>query len=248
MGQMTVRYVYEKGISLTGSGAASTLKTGLISWFELDDTGWGDSHGSNTLTGNGSPTVVPALVGNGVSLATATPQWLSCASNSSLQVGGTDFSVAVRFRSSAFQGDSVLVSKHGGFGNSEYALDLNFGSNFQARMTVFDTGGSQESVNASTFGALSTNTNYLAVATYNDTTKEVTISVNAGTRNTLTTTKNIVAKTGPFNIGNRNNDATPTGFGYNGIIDQVIFWKKVVSATEEGQLHNGGAGLPYSAA
>lgn len=39
--------------------------------------------------------------------------------------------------------------------------------------------------------------------------------------------------------------STPTGYSFDGLIDEVGMWSKVLSAQEISDLYNGGAGIPY---
>jgi hypothetical protein len=223
--------------------ATSTLKTGLVSYWEFENTSWLDSHTTgNTLTGTAAPTSTAGQVGNALTLNGST-QYLSCTSNTSLQTGGQDFSFAFWFNRVANLDYDIVSKFAGGGGNQEYAVYVhNDGATGRyLQLSIFNAASSEDDLLNTNSGPLTTATWYFGVVTFNATTKLMTVSTNAGTRNTKTSTFTVPSTASDFSIGK----ATANNI-FNGQIDQVGFWKKVLTTTEETALYNGGAGRTYA--
>ena len=92
-----------------------------------------------------------------------------------------------------------------------------------------------------TFGAASMDTWYLVFAWHDATADTINIQVNDGGVDSLATGGNAPAnRSGLFCIG------TEYGSGkFNGLIDQVGFWKRTLSSIERTRLYNDGNGLAY---
>lgn len=238
---------------VTETIATSTLKVGLVSFWEFEDAGspptsWVDRvvASGNDLTPNGTPhpSSASGIVGNAVSLIAADSQFLSHASNASLQVGGTDFSVAGWVLANSLNDGNAAISKAGGFANAEFAIvDTFTGAAHNFGFQVFDNGGATSHIlAASNFGAIPGGTLCFVACTYTNSTNTMAISVNNGTPNTLMITGPVSSGTGLFEIG----AADGVAF-WDGKVDQAGLWKKVLSAGEITQLYNSGAGIAYAA-
>jgi hypothetical protein len=228
-------------VTVTDVGGESTLKTGLISLWEFETTGWADAHGTNTLTGVNSPTTTTGKVGNGAHIVRASTQALTHASNSDLQVGGgQDFSIALWINfDSGPGGHSIAFKSAGGSGNQEWSLETaNDGTGNKFHFEIFNASSVSDELFSTTFGNPAASTWYFVVMTFNGSTGLMTLSVNAGTRDTFTSAKTIPNTASGFNIG---------AGDFDGIIDQMGLWKKVLTTGEETQLYNAGAGLSYAA-
>lgn len=91
-------------------------------------------------------------------------------------------------------------------------------------------------VRATSFGALNTSTWYSVVA-WHDTGNSLGISVNLSAT-TASYSNGVRAGSAPFVVG-----ANSGGYaGFDGRIDEVGFWKKVLSASERSDLYSGGSG------
>jgi RHS repeat-associated protein len=96
-------------------------------------------------------------------------------------------------------------------------------------------------VTANNFGSLSTGTWYYVAAWY-DGSGSLNIQVNNGTPNTTGWAHSIYDGTADFEIGGRNDNG---GTFANGRIDEVSFWKRMLTATERAALYDSGAGCQY---
>lgn len=254
---MLIKKPFKKGAGLVIAPyykvlSGSTLKTGLVSFWEMETTSWLDATASgNDLTGSGSPTTTTGLVGNAASLVSASSQFLSRTSNAGLQTGGQDWSIMCWFKGMTFVDLAEILSKYAGFGNREFALSVHFTSGNRFQITIVtNSGGTTSSLVADAYGNLSTGTWYFVVVRYTNSTNTVTITVGDGagtalaTNSLVVTNPPIASSTAKFCVG-ANDNAAGNGF-VNGAVDQVGLWKKVLSAGEMTQLYNAGAGLAYS--
>ena len=76
--------------------ALSPLLTNLVSYWTLDEASGtrADSHGTNHLTPTNAPVGATGKIGNGCDFESSSAQYLSCASNPTLQTGDVDFTIA----------------------------------------------------------------------------------------------------------------------------------------------------------
>ena len=218
---------------LSSAPASSTLNTDLISYWKLDETSGTrvDSEPTGTpqdLTDNGTVTSNTGIISNAGQFTAANNEYLSRADSADLSVGNIDFSLSAWVYMDS-KSEQYIVSKH----TSSYYVRYDGGSDrFQ-----FVVQGS--AVSANNFGSPSTATWYLIIAWHDSVNDLIGISVNNGTANTASFSSGALDTAHDFNIGTVNN---LTSVDWNGRIDEVGFWKKVLSSTERTELYNAGAG------
>jgi hypothetical protein len=194
--------------------------TSLVAYWNLDETSGNraDSKGISTLTDNNSTSYAAGIVNNSADFEKDNSNYLQRVSNSSLRVDDEDWSLTAwvkpESQSAAYSG--VVVK-----GYWEYGLWLyNDGVNLKP-MVGMNTAFPLTYSTGISFGAWS----FLA-ATYDHTTNILSLSVNGGTPQTAST-GGVTGGTGGFVIG-----TTEGGWSYDGIVDEVGFWKRVLSASE----------------
>lgn len=211
------------------------LTDNLISFWELENTSWLDSHGSNNLTdssGTGNVTVVSAKVNNGAQYVQANFQQLLRANNASLQTGNIDFFTSGWFKFTSRTSSQEIYSK-----GNEYLLKYDNAINkFEWR--VF-SGASPFVVNS--VETLADGVWYFVNCWHDSVGNEIAIQVDNGTPTTLSHSTGVDVTTGDFTLG-----AGPTA-AFDGIADQFGFWKRLLNSSERGQLWNSGSGLSYAA-
>lgn len=170
----------------------------------------------------------------------ASQQYLSIADQAALR-GNQDFSFAGWvYCIDSGGGTYTVISKDDSTASArEYLFQIEPGGNFQAYL--FNSSLLVNATVAVTYSAW----NFFAI-TYNAATKTISISVNNGVPGTATHGGTANAGNSQFRIG-----AAAFGGGagvnhYNGAIDAVGRWNKVLSPSEITQLYNSGAGLGYS--
>lgn len=222
-------------------GLGSTLLVDLAAYYPLSDPN--DSAGASNLTNHNTATFGIGRVGNCARFVRASNQWLSAADNAALSLSATDFTIDCWVMLDSKPGGGAapyIVSKTDGTVTGlEYAL---FWESTEDRF-VFITGNGSSIFysKAASFGAPAIQVWYYLRCSFNNTTKQATISINNGPEDTLTTTGNIPDGANAFGIGGR-------GDGYDdldGKIDELGIWKRLLTAAEKVARYHGGLGSTY---
>lgn len=228
----------------------SSLLTNLISYWKLDEASGTrfDSvvASANDLTNNGS-TQVAGKIGNAVSLASASSQWLAAPSNASLQTG-VSFTIAAWVYLTDIAGNYTIASKYQGGGQNEWALYFNQSDHAPTNRFSFgasSNGSTATFLDATTFGAPSATTWYLVIAWYDSVAQTINIQVDNGTADSVAFTGGMFSGTSEFDIGR-----LLTLYYMNGRVDEVGFWKGagsagVLTATQRTNLYNSGNGTTH---
>lgn len=223
------------------------LTDNLISVWEMDEASGNalDSHGSNTLTETSG--TIGAATGkiNGARdfEATGDTEYFEIADNADVSVGDTDWTISVWVYGETLASNPVIASKGWSAtpgANSEFAL---FYSTSNSRFR-FDARGSTTTttVNATNHGAASAGNWYHVVAWHDSVNNVIGISINAGTENTTAKTDGVNDGTASFVVGS----SPSQSFYWDGLIDQVAIWRRVLTSDERTSLYNSGDGLAYS--
>jgi hypothetical protein len=221
-----------------------SLTDSLISYWKLDEASGNalDAHGSNTLTDNNTVGTAAGKINTARQFTAANSEYLNHADNTDLSTGDIDFTFAAWVyleTTPAAELSYIVISKDNDAGSREYVLDINNPST--PRFYVNGGGGGML---VSWSANLSTGVWYHVVGWHDATANQLGICVNAGTPVTQSTGGTAPNDgTAEFRLGNR----SYSGFeGYlDGRIDEVGFWKRVLTSQERTDLYNGGAGLAY---
>lgn len=222
------------------------LTDNLVSYYKLDEASGNatDSVGSNTLTNNGTATYSAGKINNGVSLASASSQYLQTASPTGLPTGASAFSVSLWLKKTTNPGAGV---KHGQvyFGTNAtrqlcyIVMDGNVGTGTQITFATFS-----DDINS--VATITTGTWYHIVATYDGSvTTKLYINGSLDTTRTLAAALNVVINAGGLIVGGDYLNGTSVAGFDNGMIDEVGIWSRALTSTEITQLYNSGAGLQY---
>lgn len=220
------------------------LATDLIAYWPMDAASGNeaDSVGSSTLAET-SGTIASAAgkIGNCRDFEAGDTEYFSCADSATLSTGDIDFSVAAWVHAETLSNFPVIAHKSWGPSGSdrEWALYYDTGA---SRFTFeVQAGGATQAVAANGFGAATTGVWYHAVAWHDSVNNVLGISVN-GVATTASYSGGVADGTGPFEVG-----ASPTQtLWWDGLIDEVAFWKKVLTADERIFLYNSGIGRTYA--
>lgn len=224
------------------SGGGNGLLTNLISYWKLDEASGNaaDAHGSNTLTDNNTVTSDTGLT---YALARqftyANDEYLSCASNASLQTGDIDFTFIGQMRLSDITTDSHALCEKWAGGN-EYIIRFSLSDN--AFQFIVNDGGGNVSVLASTFGVPSINTWYIIAAWHDATANTINIQINNGAVDSTSHTTGVATGAADFVVGGRGTGADDM----DGRIGPNVFWKRVLDSTARTAVYNSGTLLPYA--
>lgn len=238
------------GLTLGGTSAASTgssLRVNLGAFWNLNETSGNradSSYHANTLTDTNTVSYATGRKSNGASFVSANNEHLSIADNSSLTLGSTDFSISLWVKFDALTNNGAndylgVVSK--GSGGAAYSFSIQYRiATSQLQIQVYN-GGTTYTLWASSFGAFSTGVWYNIIATYRDSNKAMSLSVN-GTENTGTSSVALIDSSYGFSLGRAYYSNT---YNSSCTIDSVGYWKKVLSSTEKTALYASGQGQEF---
>lgn len=219
-----------------GAGAApSPLLTDLISYWKLDEASGTrvDSVGGNDLTDNNTVTQGAGKVDSAAVFVAANNEYLSRASNASLQAGDIDWTFALWFKSAAFPANQSLLGK-----------DIDTGREYSIYLI---TTGQVTVLYGATFAqslAVTANDWHLAIGWHDATANTLNVQVdNAAAVSQATAGAAPPVGAAEFRIGAIAYPGFPQYL--SGSVDEVGFWKRVLTADERTQLYNGGDGVTY---
>lgn len=218
------------------------LADNLVAYYSLENVN--DALGLNNLTNNNTATFVAGKVGNAANFVLASSQYLSHADTATLDMGDIDFTITAWVYLATKPGSSMqAVTKNNATGNQRgYQITWSTATDrFVAFISSDGTSTNQTSLTASNFGAPATTTYYFLALRYNAATDTLSISVNDGTPNTASHAGGAFANTAQFQIGANVGAST-----WNGRIDEVGIWKRLLSDAEITDLYNGGSGRDYA--
>lgn len=221
------------------------LKTNLISHWKLNEASGNalDSHGANDLTDNNTVGTAAGKIGNSRDFEKGNVEYFNRADNTDFSLGSDtafEMSCWINLESITLR-DPIIAKGAVTSVGDEYLLWIGDGGGSQPRIQLHvGNGGSSQNVSANTFGALSTGTWYHIRAWHDPATDVIGVSVNnvedtaawsGGTQDTVR----------DFLIA-----ATFAGDVFDGLIDEVSFWKgRVLTAGERSQIYNGGSGYDF---
>ena len=227
--------------ALISSRINDNLTDGLVGWWKMDETSGNrvDSSGNgNTLTDNNTVTSNPGKYGNAGQFTAANSEYLSIASNSTFETGDVDFTVSswVYFDS---MGRTAIINKDGNSaGKREFLVMYDTGVSRFVFVLFHNGGNTFSTVNASNFGAATTGTWYFVVARYDSVKKVMYISINGGAENSASTVGTTpIVTSQALKIG-----YPPYAAYMDGRIDEVRFYKRLLSSTEISQLYESAPG------
>ncbi|HKS27072.1 MAG TPA: LamG domain-containing protein [Pyrinomonadaceae bacterium] len=200
-----------------------------------------DAHGSSHLTDNNTVTTATGKIGSAALFTAANSEYLSCTSNSSLQMGDIDFTIIAWVYLTSKGAHRMLVSKMDNAARDEFLIYYRSTADRFAFEVRRDTGAYLD-VNADALGSPAINTWYQIVVWHIVAARTINIQVNNGGVNSLATGGPLAAaSTSPFMLG---------GWGYGGSyhdgrIDSVSVYKRLLGTGEPGLLYNSGNALAY---
>jgi hypothetical protein len=224
--------------------------TSLESYWELEEASGDalDAHGSNTLTDTNTVASAVGKVGNCRDFESANSEYFTITDNASVSVGNIDFTFCAWVNAETLASYPCILSKvEPSAASVEYNLFYNIDvSRFRFYVSSDGgTGGTLTFVDANNFGAASTGVWYFIVAKHDSVNNQISIKVNEGTADTAAHTTGVFDGGNAFKIGS-SLPGIPLGY-WDGLIDQVGFWKKVTTDAEDTWLYNSGNGRSYAA-
>jgi hypothetical protein len=225
----------------SGGSEDSALLTDLISYWKLDEASGtrvdSVTATGNDLTDNNTVTSATGKVGDAAHFVNANDEWLSRTSNDSLRCGDIDFTWALWVKLTDKTKTYYILDKRTA-GAIEYELYYwQAGDRFSSTCTA---GGLNDAI----LGSPTAGVWYFVVLCHNAAANTWTMQFNDGTANSLDTGGTAPAlTTGDFTLGDSSGVAA--GNEFQGDIDEVGFWKRVLTAGEITSLYNAGSGVTY---
>lgn len=218
------------------------LTDSLISYWSLDEVSGSraDAHGTNHLTDNNTVTSATGKVGTAADFVRANSEYLSVASNASIQVGDIDFTIAAWFKVDIAGAAYAIASQYGSTSATRSWVLRRAASNVMQFQVSSD--GTATAAISDLATTISVGTWYFVVAWHDSVANTLNIQVNNGTPAATTHTTGVNTATGAFNLGTYDNGTNL----YDGLIDEVGFWKRVLTSAERTDLYNAGSGRNYA--
>lgn len=221
-----------------------SLLTSLISYWKLDEVSGTrvDSHGTNDLTDNNTVGSTTGKINLAGSFIAANTEFLSRASNSDFQTGNIDYTFTLWVNIASKPNYMGFITKDDINASREYLVDYDVVSDRFA----FANGTGLNILNtilANNLGSPSAATWYFIVAWQDVTGNSVNIQVNDGTVDTATRSGTPGTGASAFQLGAFASAGLP--LPVDGLIDEVGFWKRILTAQERTDLYNAGNGFAY---
>jgi trimeric autotransporter adhesin len=218
--------------------AGSPLLTSLVAYWKLDEASGtrADATGrGNNLTDNNTVTQAAGKVGSAAQFTAANSEYLRVADNADISTGNVDFTLAcwLQLATKGARRGAVAKDNNAGAG-VEYELEY---ENTTDRIRWRVRG---ETLNADVLGSPAAGTWYFVVAWHDSAQAKRFVQVNDGTANSAAQITPPADGAAALDIGR-----WEAGFYWDGLIDEVGFWKRVLTAAERTTLYNGGAGRTY---
>jgi hypothetical protein len=209
--------------------AASPLLIDLVSYWKLDETSGTrfDSVSANNLSDNGGVGFATGKIGNSAEFDTT--NYLS--TNTVLSSGPFTVSCWI-YADTVTQSAGGIVNRY----DNPVPADRTWTSYVANDDIVFAIPPTQLTIN----NIVSAATWHLFIFWYDDVAQEMGIQFDT-TIQTKSQTTGYANTNVPFSIGARADGGT----AFDGRIDEVGIWSRVLTAAERTQLYNGGAGLTY---
>lgn len=233
-----------------------TLANGLVAYWSLDESEGtrNDQLGPNDLTDRNAVTQSAGKKANAAQFAAANSKYLSMADNAAMSVGNLDFTWAGWFYLDSHPpagSDMPLVSKGilGETGREAYSIKVQRnGANTESKMVFIVGSGPWSHGRLNSEVLLSTGTWYFFAAVHDSANDQLRLMINGST------------ETIPWSGGGHDEACElmigamsahggsvcrePTTY-LNGRIDEVGFWKRVLTPQECADLYNAGDGNAY---
>jgi uncharacterized repeat protein (TIGR01451 family) len=213
--------------------------TNLAAWWGMDETSGtrSDSFGTSHLTDNNTVGATAGLRGNAASFVSANSEYLSRADGAAISTGNIDFTLIANVYLNSTSGVQIIANKGLVNTNSrDYALYSN-GTSFGFMVGNGTVGGSVSSAPVITPGQW-----YTVVAWHDSVNNTLNIQVNNGPVSTANYSSGAIDSTYPLTIGAHNGGYSP----FDGRIDDVALYKRVLTASERLWMYNNGKGRTYA--
>lgn len=231
------------GLSGRRQSLGHNLLDRLVEWWPLSEQSGlrRGIHSGLDLTDNNSVTGADGVGSLASQFTAANSEYLDRASSSEVQVADIDFEFCCWVFADSFPAFNYIFAKRNAPTVREYFLDYQVATS-RFRWGVSADGTNNVTVIANNLGAPSLSTWYMINAWHDAASNVIGIAANAGTADTAAHSTGVITGAGNFTVGAGDN--TPTIF-WNGRVQRMGFWKRLLTANERTFLYNGGRGRDY---
>ncbi len=210
-----------------------TLRTNLTAYYEMDEASGDalDSIGALDLTDHNSVGTAAGKINTARDFESLSLNYFDI-SDSTFSPGDTDFTFACWIKAESL----VNFSKNNST-DREFALFYDTNNN-QIWWGCYDNSASQKT--AQNTASISTGTWYHVVCWHDSVADQIGVTVNAGTPFTASISGGVRQISGPFQVG----ASTSQVLYWDGLIDELGYWSRVLTSQERTDLYNGGSGMP----
>lgn len=215
------------------------LSDNLVSYYSLEEASGtrADATGrGNDLTANNAPGNTTGIQANALALATASSQYLSRADSADHSMGDIDFSIAFWFYSTSGGSKGIVTKWQTGGNQREWWI-----GQLTSTINVFVSNNGSAAASLANGSAHSQTAWHFCVMWHDAAANTINVSVDNGTTASVAHSTGVFNGTAPFNIGAENG-----GVFFDGRVDEVGVWKRVLTSLERTELYNAGAGRDYT--
>lgn len=218
----------------------STLKNGLLAWYSFDNTSWLDSHtGGHNLTDNNTVGNVAGKVNNAAD-CDGSADYLNIpdADDAFSEFGDEDFTLAFWVRPDVIDASGsldILVENY--YPGYTIATDTRVGGNFRARISDKTTNTNRD---GDAIHNLANGTWAFVVVWHSAADDLIYLSIDNQSPLSSAHTPGLHVSSNSFNICSTGVD----GY-YDGLIDEMGIWNRVLTSSERSALWNNGNGIGY---
>ncbi len=214
-----------------------SLLTDLIGYWKCDEASGNllDAHGSNDLTEtSGTIAAATGVLGGGRDMEADDTEYFTHASNSDLSFGDIAFTIQIWIKAESNVGTRTILSKWN-TGGSESSFRLRHSASNQLNYQIAGSGTSFE---RTIYFATPIGSWLQVLIDHDPVGNTIGWRINGGSRSTVSTSIGLNAGTADFRVGH-----AVTGF--DGVVDEIGFWKRLLTDDEAAALYNSGSGLAY---
>jgi hypothetical protein len=229
------------------------LTDNLIAWWELGDVNDSHSNGYTLTNGTGVSFVAGGKQGDAADFertSAAHVLTITDANGPLLSPGNNGFTIAAWIKLESDPGGTQFIALKASGGSAEYWFGYQGGIPDFRFVGYGSAGGGDENA-AVRSGALTPGNWYLAIGMFDPSTDKVSVQLSADSAYESTVnesaanlTSGIFDTSGAFMVGGDSVGFFGTRW-FDGLIDQLGVWGRVLDATERQTLYNSGAGLTY---
>jgi hypothetical protein len=199
-----------------------------------------DSFGANTLTDNNTVVAGTGKLGDGADFESSSSEFLSIADNAELSLAGdTEFTIACWVKPETVATSAILSKRTG---STSTATEYSLFTIVTTGVIRFDVGNGSAGTSLSSVETASIGTWMFIVAWHDTTANKLFLQINNGTPNEVAHTLGTQNTSSELHVGKTPNSSSNF---YDGVVDSVSIWKRILTAGERTALYNSGNGLDY---